>query len=227
LRVLRSAEEPPRVRFTPKERQLIERLRTPLQVQAWLNCLPYNWERKGPTARTLRGVVQHGTAHCFEAALSAAAILEQHGFPPLLLDIESVDLLDHVLFVYEQHGKWGAVARSRCIGLNGRKPVFGSLEDLVRSYQAPFIDQTGRVKAYGVLDLRTLSKGTWRTGKGNVPHVEQALRDLPHKRFPTPEAEYRKWKARFTGWWDAHGRPEHAWPDFYPGKETWIAPRRT
>ncbi|HUR62602.1 MAG TPA: hypothetical protein VM286_09600 [Candidatus Thermoplasmatota archaeon] len=211
-------------RFTPKERALVDRLRTPLEVQAWLNKLPYNWERKGPTARTFRGVVRHGTAHCFEAALSAATILEQHGYPPLLLDIESVDLLDHVLFLHEEDGRWGTVARSRCIGLNGRRPVFRSIADLVRSYMAPFIDTTGRVKAYGVLDLRDLPTGAWRLHPGNVAHVEQALRDLKHKPLPTPEAVYRKWKPRYDRWWEAHGRPAHEWPDFYPGKRHWLAP---
>ncbi|MEA3203822.1 MAG: hypothetical protein QOI63_1501 [Thermoplasmata archaeon] len=213
-------------RFTPKERVLVERLRTPLQVQGWLNRLPYNWERKGPTARTFRGVVAHGTAHCFEAALGAACILEQQGFPPLLLDIESVDGLDHVLFLHQApDGRWGTVARSRCVGLHGRKPVFRTLDALVASYVAPFIDQTGRVKGYGVLDLRGLPTGAWRLGRGNVPHVEQALRDLRHKRFPTPEATYRLWKGRFDRWWEARGRPAHAWPDFYPGKRHWTAPR--
>jgi hypothetical protein len=211
-------------RFTPKERALVDRLRTPLAVQAWLNTMPYNWEGKGPTARTFRGVVSHGTAHCFEAALSAATILEHHGFPPLILDIESVDLLDHVLFLYRQDGKWGTVARSRCVGLHGRKAVFRSLDDLVRTYMAPFVDQTGRVKGYGVLDLRTLPTSAWRLAPGNVPHVEQTLREFKHKRFPTPEAEYRKWKPRFDRWWEAHGRPAHEWPDFYPGKRHWTAP---
>jgi hypothetical protein len=186
----------PAPRFTRRERALVDRLRTPLEVQAWLNALPYNWERKGPTARTFRGVVARGTAHCFEAALSAACILEQHGFPPLLLDIESV---------------------------HGRKPVFRTLDALVRSYVAPFIDPTGRVKGYGVLDLRALPTGAWRLAAGNVPHVEQALRDLRHKRFPTPQADYRKWKARFDQWWEAEGRPDHRWPDFYPGKRHWTA----
>lgn len=215
-------------RFTRKEWALVGRLRTPEAVQEWLNALPYNWERGGPTARTFRGVVEHGTAHCFEAALSAACILEQHGFPPLLLDIESVDGLDHVLFLYRApDGRWGTVARSRCVGLHGRKPVFRTLDALVRSYVAPFVDTTGRVKGYGVLDLRTLPTGAWRLARGNVPHVEQALRDLEHKRFPTPEAEYRRWKARFDRWWEANGRPGHAWPDFYPGKRHWTAPSTT
>src|SRR5688572_23955208 len=128
----------PLLEWTPKERALVQRLSTPEKVQAWLSSLPYNWERRGETARTFRGVVRTGTAHCLEAALSAACILEQHGWPPLLIDIESADHLDHVLFVFRRGGRWGAVGRSRCLGLHGRRPVYASLRALAKSYSAPF-----------------------------------------------------------------------------------------
>lgn len=214
----------PRLPFTPRERALVARLDTPEKVQHWLSAMPYNWERQGETARTFRGVVRAGTAHCLEAALSAACILEQRGFPPLLMDIESVDLLDHVLFVFRRRGKWGAVGRSRCHGLHGRKPVFRSLRALARSYSAPFIDTTGRVKGYGVLDLRDLPTGQWRLAKGDVFHIERALTDNRHHRLPTPAREYHKWKTRYDAWWRAHGRPAHDWPVFadYPYRSTWM-----
>src|SRR5580704_2410647 len=69
--------------FRREEWAIVRRCRTPRQVQEFLRQLPYNWEEKGETLRTLRGVVRHGTAHCLEAALSAATIMEQHGYPPL------------------------------------------------------------------------------------------------------------------------------------------------
>src|SRR5437588_8096250 len=101
-------------RFSPRERRLIARLRTPLQVQRFLNRLPYNEEPHGrATLRSFRGVVREGSAHCLEAALFAATVLEQHGYPPLVLSFESIDELDHVIFVYRQNGRWGSVARSR------------------------------------------------------------------------------------------------------------------
>jgi hypothetical protein len=212
-----------RAAFTPRERALADRLRTPEAVQRWLSSLPYNWELRGPTARTFRGVVRTGRAHCLEAALSAACILEQHGFPPLLVDIESTDRLDHVLFAFRRGGRWGAVARSRCPGLHGRKPVFRDLAALVRSYRAPYVDQTGRVKGFGLLDLRTLPTGRWRLDPGNVFHVEDALNANAHVPLPTPEPEYRFWKARFDRWWEANGRPAHAWPVHYPGRRHWMA----
>ena len=77
--------------FTPRERRLIARLRTPLAVQAYLNDLPYNQEPGGrATLRSFRGVVREGCAHCLEAALFAAVVLEAHGYPPLVVSFDPV-----------------------------------------------------------------------------------------------------------------------------------------
>ena len=55
--------------FRPREWEIIQKFRTPKQVQEFLRSLPYNWEKEGETLRTFRGVVQHWSAHCLEAAL--------------------------------------------------------------------------------------------------------------------------------------------------------------
>src|ERR1700737_2085036 len=102
-------QKPGKEAFTNTEWKLIRRLRTPAQVQRWLTRMPYNWEREGGTMRSFREVVNGNEAHCLEAAVAAAVILEQHGYPPLLLDIESVDLLDHVIFLFQKDGLWGCV----------------------------------------------------------------------------------------------------------------------
>ena len=99
----------------------------------------YNTEAKGETAH-FRGVVRTGTAHCLEAALAAAAILEQHRYPPLVLSFESIDLLDHVIFVYQTSSGWGSVARSRDPGLHGRKPLFATPRALALSYAEAYSD---------------------------------------------------------------------------------------
>src|SRR5688572_11870517 len=171
--------DPPAMPFTAAEGRLIARLRTPLAVQRWLNALPYNDERGGETLRTFRGVVRTGTAHCLEAALSAATILEQHGYPPLVLSFESIDLLDHVIFVYRTATGWGSVARSRDPGLHGRKPVFRTPRALALSYVDEYIDFTGGIKAYGVADLRALGEYDWRLSDKNVWKVERMLLDWP------------------------------------------------
>src|SRR5438105_11410487 len=167
---------------SPRERRLIARLGSPPAVQCYLNRLPYNDEPHGrATLRSFRGVVGHHTAHCLEAALAAAVILEQHGYPPLVLSFESIDELDHVIFVYRRNGRWGSVARSRDPGLHGRKPVFATPRALAMSYFDPYIDFTGRITGYSVVDLRGLGNYDWRLADTNVWKVERVLLDYPHR----------------------------------------------
>ena len=195
----RAIAAPPREAFSLRERRLIARLRTPITVQRYLDALPYNTEPppEPPTLRTFRGVVRTGTAHCLEAALSAAVILEQHGFPPLVMSLESIDGLDHVIFVDQSRGRWGSVARSRDPGLHGRKPVFASLRGLAQSYFEPFIDTTGCVRAYGAVDLRVLGGYNWRLSNGNVWKVSQLLYDIPHRPIRSSAARVDRLRAKY------------------------------
>src|SRR2546427_12189823 len=151
-------DAPPKEAFTRREWQIIRRCRTPEQVQRFLRSLPYNWERGGDTLRSFREVVRRGTAQCLEAALVAAVILEQHGYPPLVVSFESKDGVDHVIYVFRRGGRWGAVARSRDAGLHGRKAVFRGIRDLVWSYFDPYVDSTGRITGYQLADLRALGQ---------------------------------------------------------------------
>ncbi len=196
--MMRIADHTPELEsFSQRERSTIETHRTPQQVQRYLDRLSYNWEKGGSTLRTFRGMIKHGKAQCIEAALTAATILEQHGYPPLLLDLESQDGLDHTLFLFQHDGRYGAVARSRDAGLHGRKPVYRTLLHLVRSYMDPFVDRTGRLTGYGVFDLRTLSRCDWRLSDRNVWAVENALIRLRHKRFHMPDSRYARLHAKY------------------------------
>ena len=212
------AATPPRLSFTAAERRIINRLRSPLAVQRWLNALPYNNEKGAETLRSFRGVVERGTAHCLEAALSAAVILEQHRYPPLVLSFESIDLLDHVIFVYRGPHGWGSVARSRDPGLHGRRPVFATPRALALSYFDPYIDFTGRVKAYAVVDLRVLGNYDWRLSKSNVWKVERLLLEWPHRRIASSKARERRWRVRYRAFREAHDYKP--WK-FYPRRDRW------
>jgi hypothetical protein len=204
--------------FTAAERRTIARLRTPNAVQAWLNGLPYNTEPGGETLRSFRGVVRTGTMHCLEAALAAAVVLEQHRFPPLVLSFESTDLLDHVIFVYRgQHG-WGSVARSRDPGLHGRKPVFATPRALALSYFDGYIDYTGRIKAYAVVDLRVLDPYDWRLGERNIWKVERMLLEWPHRRIASSDRRVDRLRRRYRAFRDAHGYKP--WK-YYRGRDRW------
>jgi len=202
--------------FTPAERRLIARLRTPERVQAWLNRLPYNTERRGDTLRSFREVVRRKTVHCLEAALFAACVLEQHGYPPLLLTFESVDGLDHVLFLYRRRGRWGTVARSRDPGLHGRKPVYRSLRALTMSYFDAYIDPTGCIEGFARYDLRSLGDYDWRFPCRNMWKVERILIDVPHRRIKVPRRRVKRMRARYLAYREKYGKPL-----FYRGRENW------
>ena len=188
-------------------------------MQRFLNDLPYNTEPAPgrATLRSFRGVLRHGTAHCLEAALAAAVILEQHGFPPLVLSFESIDELDHVLFVYQTGGRWGSVARSRDPGLHGRKPVFATPGALARSYVDPYVDFTGRVTAYAVIDLRTLMGSyDWRLSERNVWKVERMLLDFPHRSIRSSDRRFRMLRTWYRAYREQYGRK----PTDYRGRRT-------
>ena len=212
------AATPPRLSFTAAERRIINRLRSPLAVQRWLNALPYNNEKGAETLRSFRGVVERGTAHCLEAALSAAVILEQHRYPPLVLSFESIDLLDHVIFVYRGPNGWGSVARSRDPGLHGRRPVFATPRALALSYFDPYIDFTGCVKAYAVVDLRVLGNYDWRLSESNVWKVERLLLEWPHRPIRSSKARERRWRIKYRAFREVHAYKP--WK-FYPRRDRW------
>lgn len=213
------SKAPGREAFTPAEWEIVRRCRTPKLVQDYLRQLPYNWEKGGETLRTFRGVVRHGTAHCLEGALSAATIMEQHGYPPLLMDLESQDQLDHVLFLFQKNGRWGTIARSRDAGLHGRKPVFRTIRHLVMSYVDPYVDGVARVVGYGVADLRTLVKCDWRLSTKFVKEVERALIVMPHKSIQTSERRHQKILRQFQ----AFRKKYPAEPvTFYSTRNVWL-----
>jgi hypothetical protein len=209
-----------RLGLSSRERRLVARLRTPQAVQAYLNRLPYNQEPHGrATLRSFRGVIREGCAHCLEAALFAAVVLERHGYPPLLLSFESIDGLDHVIFLYRTAGGWGSVARSRDPGLHGRRPVFTSPRALAMSYVDPYIDDTGRVTAFAVVNLaKAMGRYEWRLAETNVWKVERMLLEFPHRRIKTSDARFKRLRARYKAYREAHdGRK----PIDYRGRERW------
>jgi hypothetical protein len=214
------AEPPPLAAFTAQERRVLRRLRTPTEVQRYLNALPYNNEPAPgrATLRSFRGVVRHGTAHCLEATLAAAVILEQRGYPPLVLSFESIDHLDHVIFVYQRRGRWGSIARSRDPGLHGRRPVFRTPRDLALSYVDPYVDFTGRVTGYAVVDLRVLGDYDWRLSDKNVWKVERMLLDYPHRTIRSSDVRINRLRARYHAF---KKQFPHQKPVFYRGRHRW------
>lgn len=198
---------------------MVEKLSTPARVQRFLSSMPYNWEPNGGTLRSFREVIKRNEAHCLEAAIAAAVILEQHGFPPLLLDLESKDLLDHVVFIFQQDGRWGSIGRSRDPGLHGRRPLFRSLRDLAWSYFDTYVDFSGRIIGYGPGSLYDLGNYDWRFTSRNMHKIEDYLRGLPHRRLRSSDKRYETLLERYKRY---KKRNPNSRPVYYDNRWQWM-----
>ena len=208
---------PSRSDFTAGEWRLIQRLRTPALVQQYLTSVPYNRPMK--TCLSFREVINRNMAYCLEAAVFAAAVLEQHHYPPLLVSMESKDKLDHVVFLFKEGGRYGAVARSRDIGLHGRRPVFRTVRDLVMSYFDAYVDNTARLTGYAVANLHDIGNYDWRFSRRNIWKVERYLQEIPHQPIKETQARYEKWLRRYRVFHRLH--PDRS-PDYFPNRHQWM-----
>lgn len=214
-----AGELPTKRDFTKREWEIVQSHRTPERVQQFLRRLPYNREHEGETCYSFRRVVRANRAHCLEGALAAAVILEQHGYPPVVVSLESLDKLDHVLLLFKRNGLIGSVARSRDVGLHGRKPVFRSVRDLVMSYFEPYVDKTGRITGYGIASLYELGSYDWRFSMRNVRKVERYLQDIPHRPVNSSDARYEKARRIYL---DFHRKHPDRSPDYFANRHLWL-----
>lgn len=189
-------------------KKLSKKLSDPIKVQNFLKALPYNAEKKGETLKSAHQSLVKKNAHCLEAAFLAAAILEHRGYPPLVMSLESIDDLDHVIFVYKKNNKWGSVARSRDQGLHGRKPIYNSLRNLALSYYEPYIDKTGCINGYQIVNLDD-SKSDWRFSKKNVWKAEQFLIDVKHVPIKFNKKRYKKIHKKYLS--GIKAKPQKSW----------------
>jgi hypothetical protein len=135
-----------RLAASSEEAALFERLTTPEAVQAFIaDELRYNFEDEGESARGPLEVVRRRSAHCFEGAIFAAAVLWYHGLPPTLILLEAPEDFDHNLVVYWRDGRIGSVSQSRHPELFGKPAVFPTARDLALAYYPDYYsDRTGR-----------------------------------------------------------------------------------
>ena len=175
--------------FTPAERAVFRRLRSPETIQRFLDDLAYNKEPGGPTCRSPRRVLRDRTGHCMEGALFGAAALRMLGYPPLLLDLEAVRDDDHVLAIFRARGCWGALAKSNYAGLRYREPVYRTLRELVMSYFEHYYnlrrEKTLRYYSRPV-NLRRFDRIDWMTAEDDVWPVPEYLCTIRHTAIMPP-----------------------------------------
>jgi hypothetical protein len=168
-----------------RELRSLKALKTPEKIQRFLDEeIAYNKEPDGDTIRSPRRVLRDKVAHCFEGALFGAAALRVQGFPPLLLDLESVRDDDHVLAIFKQNGCWGAVAKSNYSGLRFREPVYRTLRELAISYFEHYFNlrKEKTLRNYSrPIHLARFDRIGWMTAEEDLWEVNDYLVGVPHR----------------------------------------------
>jgi hypothetical protein len=140
-------------------------------------------------------VLRDRIAHCMEGALIGAAALRVNGYPPLLLDLEAVRDVDHVLAIFQQRGRWGAIAKSNYAGLRFREPVYRGLRELVMSYFEHYYNPEGEktLRRYSrPVNLARFDRIGWMTAEEDVWAIPEYLTVIPHRPLLTPSMDRRR-----------------------------------
>jgi hypothetical protein len=170
-------------RLSPVLLRTFLRLSTPVEIQAYLDELPYIAE--GLNRSPLR-VMQDRQAHCLDGGIFASLSLARIGFRPVIMDIlpEPGTDDDHVLALYQYHGYWGCIAKSNYAFLRFREPVYRNLRELTMSYFESFTntEKEKTLRAYTrPMDLSTFDTD-WMWCEEGIARIEKRL----YQRKPIP-----------------------------------------
>jgi hypothetical protein len=168
--------------WTEAEKRLLYGMNSPFKIQKFLDEASYNATEE---TRSPRYILKHRRAHCMEGALFAAACLEYHGFPPLVLDMQAYNDDDHVIAVFKYKGCWGSIAKSNFTTIRFREPVYRTLRELSMSYFDFYFNSAGDKTLRGFSlphNLNRFNKLEWRTTDNDLEDIGYFLDKVKH--FP-------------------------------------------
>ena len=173
-----------RCRFDAEELKLLRSLHTPTNVQDFLDTMPMNFEEEGDTLMSPHRVLREKKAHCMEGALLAAAAFWVQGRVPLLLDLRSTpEDDDHVVALFRERERWGAVSKTNHAVLRWREPIFKDIHSLAASYfHEYFLDNGKRIlREYSRPFRLDAKKYTgWTVAEKDLWHISNALDSSRH-----------------------------------------------
>lgn len=170
--------------LTIQELKIVKSLNSPRRVQDFLDQVPANFCVDGDTMLSPRRVLRENRAHCMEGALLAACAFALQGRRPLLLDLTSArgdD--DHVIALFQEHGRWGAVTKTNHAVLRYREPVYRTSGELAMSYFHEYFLDDGRktLRSYSrPVDLSRFARRQWMTDEQDLWYIVDALNQAPH-----------------------------------------------
>ena len=166
----------------PKEFSIFKKLRTPGDIQNFLNTLPMNFTGRKHTYASPLVVLQTKKAHCMEGAMLAAAALWHLGQQPLLLDLTTVAPDDdHVVALFKEGNRLGAISKTNHAVLRYRDAVYRDPRELAMSYFNEYFLDSGvkTMRSYSapfdLLKCRAAHGDEWLTSCGDLEDIAAAL----------------------------------------------------
>jgi hypothetical protein len=167
--------------FSRTELQIITRLNTTAKVQDFVTGVRYNKSDRV----SIVDVIRKETGDCLEAAAFASVVLTYHNIPNQIMDLHSVRDEDHVLCVFTQRGRLGAIGQSKYLGLRYRNPVYSTVRELAMSYFEGYYNYFGEYTLRGYskfVSLRNLTKEQL-TSAAFMCELEVRLCKIAHMRL--------------------------------------------
>jgi len=170
--------------LTEEEEKILKKLDTPRKIQDFLDKLEINFEEKGDTCMSPRRVLKEKKCHCIEGAMLAALALKLNGKKPWIMDFTvTQNDWDHVVAVFKEHRKFGAISKTNHSVLRYRDPVYNTPRELAMSFFHEYFTDDGKktLRSYSMpVDLIKQFGCEWITKDEDVWEIPEYLVDCKH-----------------------------------------------
>lgn len=144
------------------------------------------------TMRSPRRVIRDQKAHCMEGAMLAAAAMAYHGRPPILLGLEATaGDYDHIIALFKEDGRWGAISKTNYPVLRWRDPVYTTVRELAMSYFHEYFLDSGKktLRRYSVpFNIQKYDPALWLTTEEDVDWLAEELGEAKYYPVAPPKA---------------------------------------
>jgi hypothetical protein len=170
--------------LTEKEEKNFKSLKTPAQIQDFINKIPVNFDYHKDTCMSPRVVLRKNKCHCIEGAILAALALRFQGHPPLILHIKTIkEDYEHVIAVFKKNNFWGAISKTNHGVLRYREPIYRDIRELVMSYFHEYTDKKGRktMRSYSLpVNLSKFDNKNWEIDEKDLWYIDNYLDKIKH-----------------------------------------------
>jgi len=181
---------------------VLRKLDTPRKIQDYLDRLTPNFGLQGDSHMSPRRVLAHRMAHCTEGAMFAAACLLFHRRDAWLMDLRAIPAdQDHVVCLFKERGRWGALSKSNHVVLRWRDPIYATPRELAMSYAHEYFLPGGKKSLLSFSQpfaLRRFAPKRWVIAEDELDWLINALDDSRHKAIaPKAALRSRRTASRF------------------------------